>query len=41
MQSSSNGDIIACVIMMQHVKVVAVAVLALQHVSFGKNVIDM
>ena len=37
-QHSSSGGIIACVVMMQHVKAVAVALLALQHWFFGKYV---
>ena len=39
--SSSSGGIIACVIMMQHMKEVAVAVLACSNGFFGKYVVVM
>ena len=39
MQSSSSGGIIACAVVMQHVKAVAVAVLALQQWIFRKHVV--
>ncbi len=38
-QSFSSGGIIACVVMMQHDKAVAVAMLALQQYHFGNYVV--